>query len=158
MSLDRYLVPRTCVLVALLFSGCGHSGSSSSQAAASGSTTAASRVPKRSPVIASITVTPSTAQTTAGSSIAFSAQATDTNGTVISGVVFTWTATGGTVSSSGVYTAGSTPGSYRVEAINGVILGSASVTVNGTSPPPPPPPAPPPSPPPPPPPPPAPST
>src|SRR5581483_3842680 len=65
----------------------------------------------------------------------FTAQAKDTNGNAMTGVTFTWTATGGTVTATGSYTAGSTAGNFSVTATSGTVKGSASVAVSAPPPP-----------------------
>ena len=53
-----------------------------------------------------------------------------------SSVAVTWSATGGTVSGSGLYTAGSSPGSYRIIAVEqgGTKADTSSITVSAPAP------------------------
>jgi hypothetical protein len=84
------------------------------------------------PVLTKITVTPNPASVATGGTQAFRATATDQNGNPMSGITFTWTATGGTIDATGKYTAGSTAGTFQATAKSGSVSGSA--TINVTSP------------------------
>src|SRR5256886_11368910 len=60
------------------------------------------------------------------------ATAKDQNGNTMSGVTFTWTATGGTIDSTGKYSAGSTAGTFSVKATSGSVSGSATEIGRGS--------------------------
>jgi len=86
-----------CVLVTLGLASCG--GSSGSSAANPGAQTVA------------VSISPSSASLTAGSTQQFSASVSGTSNTSV-----TWSASPGTISSTGLYTAGSSAGSATVTA------------------------------------------
>jgi hypothetical protein len=84
------------------------------------------------PILASIVVSPRRVNLQVGGSQAFTATGYDTNGNVMSGLAFTWSATaGGTITQQGVFTAGTVPGNYNnnVTATSSGIFGYASVKV-----------------------------
>jgi hypothetical protein len=81
------------------------------------------------PVLTSIAVSPSTASVVIGGTQQFTATARDQNGATMSGVTFTWTATGGSIDQTGKYTAGSTAGTFSATATSGSVKGSATITI-----------------------------
>ena len=110
--------------------------------AKSGSASVTVTAPGATPVVSSISVSPSTAKATAGTSLQFTASV---QGTVTDKSV-TWTASQGTINSSGIYTAPAKTGSDTVTATSNADTSksaSAAVTVTASAPPPPPTPAPP---------------
>jgi hypothetical protein len=108
----------------------------------SGSASVTVTAPGATPVVSSISVSPSTAKATTGTSLQFTASV---QGTVTDKSV-TWTASLGTINSSGIYTAPAKTGSDTVTATSDADTSksaSAAVTVTASAPPPPPTPAPP---------------
>jgi hypothetical protein len=108
------------MLATLGLAGCG---------ASSGSSASNSK-----PATLALSISPSTASITTGSTQQFSASITGTSNTGVN-----WLASGGgTISSTGVYTAGNNPGSYTVTATSladGSTSAQAKVTVTATPPP-----------------------
>jgi hypothetical protein len=99
-------------------------------------------VVRRQPKLATLEVTPSTANVTSGAGQKFLAAGRLHNGTSVA-IGVNWTATGGAIDAGGTYVAGDTAGTYHVIGTNtaGTIADTATVTI--TAPPSPPPPAPP---------------
>ncbi len=83
-----------------------------------------------SPVLTSITVTPTPFTMNISTTKQFTAVAKDQFGNaMVPQPTFTWTATGGTVNSTGLYSAGTSAGTFAVTASSGAISGSAAVTL-----------------------------
>ena len=96
------------------------------------------------PVLRSITLTPATTNLNTTKTQVFTATALDQNGAVMPGVTITFSSSNGTVgniapltattgtagTATTTFTAGN-PGSATVKAANGLISGTATVTVNG---------------------------
>src|SRR5262249_8479889 len=92
-----------------------------------------------SQTLTSISVSPSSASVTTGTTKQFSATALDQFGqTMTTQPTFAWSVSGGgTISSTGLFTAGSTPGGpFTVTAASGGKSGTASVTVTAPNQPP----------------------
>lgn len=88
--------------------------------------TAILTVTSQTPVLTSIVITPGNQTITAGQTIQFTAVGYDQFGSVISGVIFTWTGT----NSSGLFT-NTTAGVYTIRASSGSVNSNfATVTVN----------------------------
>ncbi|MFZ5623670.1 MAG: hypothetical protein ACOY71_04460 [Gemmatimonadota bacterium] len=90
-----------------------------------------------------VQLSPNPVTLAAGQTQQFTARGRMSDGSLGS-VNVTFSATGGTITSSGLYTAGSTPGTYRVVAVQlgGTLADTAVVTITAAPPPPPPPPPP----------------
>lgn len=85
------------------------------------------------PVLATITVSPSSASVPTGGTQQFSARADDQFGQPLNPQpVFAWSTSGGSISPSGLFMAGSTAGGpFTVWATSGSVSGSATVTISG---------------------------
>jgi hypothetical protein len=81
------------------------------------------------PALTAIAVTPSDAALFIGGTQAFTASGTDQYGDPIA-LTTTWTADGGTIDAGGNYTAGGTTGSFTVTATDGLVSGTANVTIS----------------------------
>lgn len=85
------------------------------------------------PVLTTISVSPSSGSVQTGKTLQFNATGKDQNGNTLT-VTPTWTVTGGgTISSSGLFTANSVGGPFTVKAQQGTVSGTASVTVTNTT-------------------------
>src|SRR6202521_1440981 len=108
------LIPLLC---AVFLSGCGESTNSSTLAPGA---------------VASVTVSPATITIIAGQRQQFTAVAKDSNGNVISGVIFTWSSDAtsvATVDSNGLAT-GMSQGTAHISALASGVTGSGTLTVN----------------------------
>jgi hypothetical protein len=83
------------------------------------------------PVLTTITVTPTTSSINKGETKQLSAVGKDQFGTVMT-ITPTWTATGGTINSGGLFS-GTVAGTFIVKAQSGTVFGTASITVNDIS-------------------------
>ena len=85
--------------------------------------------------LTAIEVSPASASVLTGATQQFSAVGRMSDNST-SSVAVTWSATGGTVSGSGLYTAGSTPGTYRVIAVEqgGTRADTSAITVSAPAP------------------------
>ena len=100
------------------------------------------RVRGRKHKLVQVVLVPASASLAAGAAQQFAAYGRLGNGDSVA-VSVSYAATGGTVTTAGLYTAGSTAGSYRVNAAeSGGLADTAAVTITSTPPPPPPPPPP----------------
>jgi autotransporter-associated beta strand protein len=82
--------------------------------------------------LSGVSVSPTTASITAGSTQQFTVTGQDQFGQSINNPAATWTLTGsGAVSSSGLYQPAYAPGSATVQATSGAFVGTATVTVSG---------------------------
>ena len=98
---------------------------------ASGFATLAVQAPAQPPVVATVSVSPASAQTSVGQTQQFSATAQDGNGNLISGVSFTWSSDAtsvATVSATGL-AAGVSPSTAHITATAQGVSGSADLTV-----------------------------
>ena len=109
--------------------------------------TAAITVTNPTPVLRSITLSPATTNLNTTKTQVFTATALDQNGAVMQGVTITFSSSNGTVgnvapltattgtagTATTTFTAGN-PGSATVKAANGLISGTATVTVNAQTP------------------------
>ena len=89
-----------------------------------------------SPILTTISVSPSSASVVVNGTQQFTATAKDQSGNaMVPQPSFSWSVSGGgTITSSGLFTAGSTAGGpYTVTAVSGGVSGTASVTVTASS-------------------------
>jgi hypothetical protein len=119
-----------------LFTAGGTAGGPFTVTAASGGKTgtASVTVSSSTPVLTTITVSPSSASVAAGGTQQFTATGYDQNHVALNPQpAFTWSVTGGgTIGQSGLFTAGGTAGGpFTVTAASGGKTGTASVTVTG---------------------------
>jgi hypothetical protein len=99
--------------------------------------------PPSGPVIDAIVVAPPAVNLSSGEQQQFTVKALMSDGTQKS-VAVNWSSTGGSITAGGMYTAGSTPGNYRVIAVeteSGSAHADTAEITNITAPPPPPPPS-----------------